>query len=83
MGDAGEVLVDAEDRLQDRMAELERKAAGAAKAAVLDPVRERTLRSLDLARAELVNQMKATTHPARRSGLEGAIAEIDRRLTTL
>jgi len=82
MGDAGEVLVDAEDRYQDRMAELEQKDSGD-KVVVVDQLKEREKRSLELGRAELFNQLQATTHPARRSGLESGIAEIDRRLATL
>jgi hypothetical protein len=82
MGDAGEVLVDAEDRYQDRLAELERKAT-ADKQIVIDGVRERARKSLELARAELSRQLEGTTHPARRGGIESAIAEVDRRLAKL
>lgn len=79
MGDAGEVLVDAADRYQDRLAELERKATEG-KGAVIDAARAQARKALELARAELARQLELATHPDRRSGIEAAIAEIDQRL---
>ena len=55
MGDAGEGLIDAEDRFQQWVAEREqqRQRKGVASA---DPERERRLNSLRLAKAELERQ---------------------------
>lgn len=84
MGDAAEGLIDADARLQERMEELEesRKAARDRRPRV-DPELARETESLRLARTELQRQLEATTHPARKAQLEAAIAEVDRRLTTV
>ena len=82
MGDSGEGLVDAEARIQERMEEREadrRRAAG--QGPVADPDKVRATESLKLARAELTRQAEATTHPVRKSQIEAAIAEIDKRLS--
>jgi len=80
MGDAGEGLIDAEDRYQQRVAEREqeRQRTGVASA---DPDRERKLRSLGLAKAELVNQQSSTTSEIRREQIRQALAEIERQIT--
>jgi hypothetical protein len=72
MGDAGEGLIDADTRLQERMDELEeeRKAARNRRPQE-DPEKVRQRESLKLARTE---------HPARKSQIEQALAEIDKRL---
>jgi hypothetical protein len=81
MSDAGEGLVDAEAKLQERMEEMERnrrqKAAGPS---VKDPDRARLVESLRLARAEMDRQLAATEHPIRRKQITLAIEELDRRL---
>jgi hypothetical protein len=79
MGDAGEGLIDAEDRYQQRVAEREqeRQRTGVAGA---DPDRERRLRSLDLAKAELLRQQSATTSEIRREQIRQALAEIERQI---
>jgi hypothetical protein len=84
MGDAGEGLIDADARLQERMEELEasRKVAKSSKPRE-DPERVRTRESLKLARTELQRQLEATEHPARRNQITQAVAEIDKRLTAL
>jgi len=79
MGDAGEGLIDAEDRYQQFVAEREqakqrRGVVGA------DPERERRLGSLRLARAELERQRAATTNEIRLEQIRQAIAEIDRQI---
>ena len=81
MGDAGEGLIDADTRLQERMDELEeeRKAART-KRPQEDPEKVRQRESLKLARTELQQQFARTAHPARKSQIEQAIAEIDKRL---
>jgi hypothetical protein len=81
MGDAGEGLVDADARIQERMEELEadrrRRAGGAQK---IDPEKAREVESLKLARASLQTQAEAATHPVRKQQIQLAIAEIDKRL---
>jgi hypothetical protein len=84
MGDAGEGLVDAESRLAERMEEREqerRKARQAAKGT--DPEQARQIESLRLARTEMQRQLEVATHAARKQQLSQAIAELDKRITTL
>jgi hypothetical protein len=84
MGDAGEGLIDADSRLQERMEELEesRKAAKSRKPQE-DPERARARESLRLARTELQRQLEVTEHPARRDQISMAMAEIEKRLSAL
>ena len=84
MGDAGEGLIDADARLQERMDELEQERKKA-KQAVLhgDPEKVRQLESHRLARTELQRQLGATTHEARKQQLTQAIAELDKRIKAL
>jgi len=79
MGDAGEGLIDAEDRYQQFVAEREqeRQRKGVVGA---DPERERKIRSLRLARAELARQQDTTTNEIRREQIRQALAEIERQL---
>ena len=79
MGDAGEGLIDAEDRFQQRMAEREqeRQRTGFIGA---DPERERRRRSLDLAKAELEGQLVATGSEIRREQIRQALTEITRQI---
>lgn len=84
MGDAGEGLVDADARIQERMEELEaerrRRAGGAPK---LDPEKVRQVESLKLARLNLEKQAEAATHPVRKQQIQLSITEIDKRLADL
>lgn len=84
MGDAGEGLIDAEARLQERMDELEeaRKAAKD-KGPKVDPEFIRQVESLRLAKAELERQLETTTHQIRKDQIGQAVAEIDRRLAEM
>lgn len=84
MGDAGEGLIDAEARLQERMDELEesRKAAKD-RGPKVDPEIARQVESLRLAKIELQRQAEATTHAARKDQIGHAIAEIERRMTEM
>jgi hypothetical protein len=84
MGDAGEGLIDADSRLQERMEELEesRKAAKNRKP-MEDPERVRARESLKLARTELQRQLALTENPARKTQITHAVAEIDKRLSAL
>jgi len=80
MGDAGEGLIDAEARIQERMEDLQRERAQKHNKTVRDPERLRALESLKLARTELDRQLTATAHERRRAQLADAIKEVDRRI---
>jgi hypothetical protein len=80
MGDAGEGLIDADSRIQERMEELERERQQSKIKQVRDPEKVRALESLRLARTELERQLGATTNERRRDHITQAIAEIDRRM---
>jgi hypothetical protein len=84
MGDAGEGLIDAEARLQERMDELEEsRKAQKDRGPKVDPEYARQMESLRLARVELQRQLEATTHEARRNQIGQAVAEIERRLAEM
>ena len=81
MGDAGEGLIDADGRIQERMEELERERKQERTARpVRDPEKVQALESLRLARLELDRQLVATTNERRRAQITQAIEEIDRRM---
>lgn len=80
MGDAGEGLIDAEARIQERMEELERERAEKSVRDMRDPEAQRVVESLKLARKEFERQLSQTTHEQRRAQLTQALAEVDRRL---
>jgi hypothetical protein len=80
MGDAGEGLIDADSRIQERMEELERERSERREIVVRDPEAVRELESLRLARKECERQLAATAHEQRRVMITQAIAEIDRRM---
>ena len=84
MGDAGEGLIDAEARLQERMDELEeaRKVAKD-RGPKVDPEQVRAVESLRLAKVELQRQLETTTHATRKDQIGHAIAEIDRRMSDM
>jgi hypothetical protein len=82
MGDAGEGLIDADSRIQERMEELEREKTQA-RTHPRTPEERRALESLEslkLARKELESQLAATTHERRRAQITQALEEIDRRM---
>jgi hypothetical protein len=80
MGDAGEGLIDAEARIQERMEELERERTRKQIKVVRDPEAVRAFESLRLARTELERQLEATAHERRKAQIKDAIAELDRRI---
>ncbi len=80
MGDAGEGLIDAESRIQERMEELAQERSRSRGQPDIDAGRMRELGSLRLARTELERQLQVTTNDRRRAQLEQAIAEIGRRI---
>jgi hypothetical protein len=79
MGDAGEGLIDADARIQERMEELERERTQSRKKATGDPEQVQALESLRLARRELEGQLEATTHERRRAQILQALEEVARR----
>ena len=84
MGDAGEGLIDADSRLQERMEELEEsRKASKNKKPQEDPERVRSRESLRLARTEMQRQLELTENPARKTQLTQAVAEIEKRLAAL
>ena len=80
MGDAGEGLIDADARIQERMEELERERQQQGARPVQNPEQVQALESLRLARTELERQLEATTNDRRRTQIMQAIEEIDRRM---
>jgi len=80
MGDAGEGLIDADARIQERMEELQLARARSRGPAVKNPEHVRILESLKLARAETARQLAAASHDARKTQLTQAIEELDRRI---
>jgi hypothetical protein len=83
MGDAGEGLVDADSRIQERMEELERDRALARGRVTRAPEQikaRESLESLKLARTALEAQLAATPHERRRAQIAQAIEELDRRM---
>jgi hypothetical protein len=80
MGDAGERLIDAEDRFRERVADREQERR-VARVAVVDADRQRTLKSLRLAKAEMQSQAASTQHPVRQQQIRQAIADLDRRMS--
>lgn len=80
MGDAGEGLIDADARIQERMEELQLSRARAKRPVVKNPDQLREIESLKLARTEMSRQLEATTHEARRAQIAQALEEIDRRI---
>ena len=84
MADAGEGLIDAQNRIQERMDEREEERARRAhRQADQDPEQLRRAESLRLAYTELSRQLQATTHTARRQQLPSALAELERQLEAL
>jgi uncharacterized NAD(P)/FAD-binding protein YdhS len=80
MGDAGEGLIDADARIQERMEELERERRQTHTKPVRDPEKVRALESLRLARTELTRQLEVTTHEQRKVQIRQALEELDRRM---
>jgi hypothetical protein len=80
MGDAGEGLIDADARIQERMEELERDRRQQNSKKVKNPEVLQAFESLRLARLELQRQLEATTVERRRTQLQQAIKEVDRRM---
>jgi len=82
MGDAGEGLVDAEDRYQQMLAEREQEKERHG-VVPQDPEKMRKLQSIRLARAELERQQAVTESAIRKEQIKQALADLDRRLAEL
>jgi hypothetical protein len=80
MGDAGEGLVDAEARIQERMDELERERSARAAPPPPNPEAANRVESLRLARVDLQRQADATTQPKLKAVRAQALADLDRQL---
>ena len=80
MGDAGEGLIDAEARIQERMEDLERERSQKNARPIRDPELVRALEGLRLARTELERQLLSTTQEQRKTQIAHAIEEVDRRM---
>lgn len=80
MGDAGEGLIDADARIQERMEELALSRARGRRHVVKNPEQLRQLESLKLARAAAARQLEATTHDARRTQLTAALKDLDKQI---
>ena len=83
MGDAGEGLIDAEARIQERMDDMARERTRSRRADDRDPEQVRAIESLRLARTELQQQLQATSHERRRTQIAQAIDELERRMASL
>jgi hypothetical protein len=83
MGDAGEGLIDAQGKIQERMEELERNRKLAQKPAIENPEQIRKIESLQLARKQMESQLEKATHEMRRTQISKAIAEIDQRIAAI
>jgi len=83
MGDAGEGLIDAESRIQERMDELARARSEKRAEAVRDPDAVRELESLRLGRTALQRQLEDPAHARRHAQLTQAIAELDTRIAAV
>jgi hypothetical protein len=80
MGDAGEGLIDADAKIQERMEELQLSRAQARRPIVRNPEQARAVESLRLARKDMVRQLEATTHEGRRTQIKQAIAALDKQI---
>jgi hypothetical protein len=83
MSDAGEGLIDADSRIQERIEELEREKIKVRSRDDRNPEQRRAFESLRLARKELERQLAVTTNDRRRVQLAQAIEEVDRRMAAL
>ena len=84
MGDAGEGLIDAQNRIQERMDEREEeRARRAMPKGERDPEQLRRAESLRLAYTEFSRQLQGATHAARKQQLSSALAEIEKQLKAL
>ena len=65
------------------MEELQRNRERARRPAEANPELARQIESLELARKEIVRALESATHPARKTQLKAALADIEGRITEL
>ena len=65
------------------MEELQRNRELARRPAVTNPALARQLESLELARKEIIRAIDSATHPARKTQLTAALADIEGRIAEL
>jgi hypothetical protein len=82
MGDAGEGLVDAQARIQERAEEMERQRRERTQAPPASSGALREEESLKLARKEMQRQLEATTDERRRASIAQALDELNRRISS-
>ena len=80
MGDAGEGLIDADARIQERMEELALSRSKGRRPVVKNPEQLRQLESLKLARAAAARQLAATEHEQRKTQLNAALKDLDTQI---
>ena len=83
MGDAGEGLVDAESRIQERLDEVARERDQKRAKGPKDPEALREYESLRMARAEFERQLQTPAYERRWPAIKLGIAELDRRMAAL
>ncbi len=84
MADAGEGLIDAQNRIQERMDEREEeRARRASRRSDKDPEKLRRAESLRLAYTAKSRQLPPTTHHARKQQLTSALAELEKQIAAL
>jgi hypothetical protein len=83
MGDAGEGLVDAESRIQERLDEIARDRDEKRAQVPKDPEAAREFESLRMARAEFERQLQTPAYERRWPAIKQGIEELDRRMTAL
>jgi hypothetical protein len=81
MSDAGEALIDADARIQERMEELERERTRRRGRETRNPAQVQEIESLKLARIALERQLAAAVHDSHRTQLTQAIEEVGRRMS--
>jgi hypothetical protein len=81
MSDAGEALVDADARIQERMEDLARERTQSKNRRGRDRAQVEAIESLKLARIELERQLAAAVHDRHRTQLTQAIEEVGRRMS--
>jgi len=83
MGDAGEGLVDAESRIQERLDEVAREREQKRSKGPKDPEAVREFESLRMAKAEFERQLETPAYERRWPAIKQGIAELDRRMAAL
>jgi hypothetical protein len=83
MGDAGEGLIDADARIQERMDELEQARKKRRPGMVGDPEQLRKIESLRLARTATERRLEGTTNDALKRQLQTALTDLDNQIKAL